>query len=288
MTLLHRKFLWAGTVLLLGAGIAAYALQGADRALPPGELARALVADVPVTPHRALYEMHLSDAEGDSNINNVGGKMLFAWTDACEGWTIEQRLDLAFTYNGGAKQRVRTSMASWEAKDGSAFHFNVRRSINNKDKEVYQGLAKLVKDGSGKATYTSPEGKQLELSPRTLFPTLHTLQILKAAKAGQHQVNASVFDGADEQGLNAVSAFIGNEQKITAPEGTPQRELRSGRAWPVQMAFFAPDNKTGTPDYEMHMTLLENGVANDLLIDYGDFTVSATLHDIEPMAKPAC
>lgn len=293
MALTRTQILAAGLVLAVGLGTAAVAWQHHDQPATP---VSAVVAEVPpmpmdnihIMPHRALYEMRLADSDANSSVNNVGGKMMFTWADACDGWTIEQRLDLGFFYNGGSKQRVKTSLATWEAKDGSAFRFSVRRTVNGEEKETFQGHAQLAKDGSGNAEYSKPDGKEVNLSPKTLFPTVHTLQILRQALAGQHHVTGSVFDGADEPGQNDVSAFIGREEKIVSPKDAQHKELRQGRGWPVQMAFFSPDNKSGTPDYEMEMTLLENGVAHDLLIDYGDFTVKATLKEIEPLKKPAC
>lgn len=241
-----------------------------------------------IVPHRAIYNLKLADTRSGSDINNAGGRMVFIWGDACEGWTVEQRLELAFTYNAGGSQLIRSSLATWEAKPGDLLRYSVRRSVNNKTEAAYQGEARLASDGAGTANYTMPAGKIEELQAGTLFPTVHTLTILEAAKNGERQLTRNVFDGADKAGQNQVTAFIGNPVDIKAPEGAARAEMRQGRAWPVQLAFFAPDNKNGMPDYEMKMTLLENGVANDLLIDYGDFTVSATLHDIEPMPKPAC
>ena len=54
------------------------------------------------------------------------------------------------------------------------------------------------------------------------------------------------------------------------------------------MAFFKIDTETGEPDYEMNLNLLSNGVAQKMLIDYGDFSVTGTLTDIEPIPAAGC
>ncbi len=59
-------------------------------------------------------------------------------------------------------------------------------------------------------------------------------------------------------------------------------------SWPVRMAFFKIDTETGEPDYEMNLNLLANGVARTMQIDYGDFSVTGTLSDIEPIPGPGC
>lgn len=242
-----------------------------------------------VQPHRALYNLSLHNAKQGSNINNVGGRMLFAWTDACDAWTIEQRLDLTFQYDGGSSQRVKTSLATWEAKDSSLFRFNVRRETNGNETEAFRGRAMLARDGSGgTANYQAPDVHDVPLGKSTVFPSTHTLELIKAAKAGQRLLTRDVFDGADEMGKNEISAFISNPEEIIAPEGSKNPELRQGRGWPIRMAFFAPDNESDTPDYEMTMVLLENGVATSLTIDYGDFVVDATLDTLEPLPQPVC
>jgi hypothetical protein len=54
------------------------------------------------------------------------------------------------------------------------------------------------------------------------------------------------------------------------------------------MAFFKLETETGEPDYEMNLTLLKNGVARDMQLDYGDFSVSGTLTNIEPLPAGNC
>ena len=38
----------------------------------------------------------------------------------------------------------------------------------------------------------------------------------------------------------------------------------------------------------MSFTLYENGVTNDLVMDYGDYALAGTLQTIEPLAKTNC
>jgi hypothetical protein len=63
--------------------------------------------------------------------------------------------------------------------------------------------------------------------------------------------------------------------------------LLQGRAWPIRMAFFAPNSQTSAPDYEMDMVMLENGVIKSMTVDYGDFSMRAELVDIKPLPS-AC
>jgi hypothetical protein len=38
----------------------------------------------------------------------------------------------------------------------------------------------------------------------------------------------------------------------------------------------------------MQFTLYENGVTNDLVMDYGDYALAGSLQKIEPLERPAC
>ena len=42
------------------------------------------------------------------------------------------------------------------------------------------------------------------------------------------------------------------------------------------------------PTYQMSFTLYENGVTNDLVMDYGDYALSGSLEEIEPLADQGC
>ncbi len=42
------------------------------------------------------------------------------------------------------------------------------------------------------------------------------------------------------------------------------------------------------PDYEVDMRLLDNGVARDMVLDYGDFAIKTSLNKIEALPKPKC
>jgi hypothetical protein len=274
-------FMLAILVAVATAGYAYYMRSAAPAQASGVQTAAALNRAGAFAPHRALYDLKMLSAKPNGSINNVDGKMLFAWDDACDGWTIEQRLDLTYQYEGGGSTRNKTSLVTWEAKDASLFRFNVKRETDGKTTEVFRGQATLASSG-GTAHYIDPTDRMMELGAATVFPSLHTLELLQHAKAGDHFFAREVFDGADSEGKNLISAFIGDPETVTNKD-----PLQSGRQWPIRMAFFAPDNNTGTPDYEMTMKLLENGVASELTIDYGDFVVGATINSIESL-KAGC
>ena len=265
---------------IFGASLVTTAFVGGSLARP----AEAAAADI--LPHRAVYKMSLLSARNSSKVSDVRGRMMFEWADACDGWTTEQRFQLRFVYAEGDEMAMNTNYTTWESKDGQRYRFNVRKLVNGEGDEEVRGEAKLDKDGSGSASFTKPEPQEMELPPNSMFPTAHTLAILEHAGAGDNFFNRIVFDGADSEGATEVSTVIGKADE-TKQEGTDPL-LRGKTVWPVRMAFFPLKSDAAQPEYEMSLRLLQNGVAESMQIDYGDFTVNAVLEKLEALPKSGC
>ncbi len=240
-----------------------------------------------IVPHRAIYNMVLNAAKSGSSISDISGKMFFEWADACDGWAVQQHLQMHFVYTEGDESDVNSSVITWEAKDGKQYNFNVRRTTNGKETENYRGRALLTEKG-GIGKYSIPrEKKEAVLPIDTLFPSSHTTLILQKAAQGEKLFMRRVFDGSDEEGSADISSFIGERiNSISQTELTPElrsKPLLAHPAWPIRLAFFKPESETGEPDYEMNLTLQDNGVARYMQIDYGDFSINGILVDVEAL-----
>jgi hypothetical protein len=245
-----------------------------------------------IQPHRAIYEMTLASVKNGSNVSSVTGKMLFEWSDVCDGWAVQQHLNLHFNYSDATESNITSTELTWEAKDGKSYNFNIHRVTDGKDPEDYRGKA-VMADNGGTATYSVPDNKVMKLPAGTLFPSAHTKLILEKAQGNERFFSRRVFDGTDEDGSNDVSVFIDPPQAhwLEAelnPELKTNPLLLNETSWPVRMAFFKIDTETGEPDYEMDLTLLTNGIARMMRIDYGDFSVVGTLSSVEALPSPHC
>jgi hypothetical protein len=264
---------------------------GGVMAAAPRVISSAPASDqtIAIAPHRAIYDMGLASTKNGSNISDVNGHMLFEWRDVCDGWAIQQHLQLHFTYNDNEDQDVVSTQLTWEAKDGKSYNFNVRRTTNGKLTESYSGKAVQNADGTVSVTYTVPENKKLELPAGTIFPSAHTQMILQHAAKGEKFFTKRVFDGSDEDGSSDISAFISARHDIKDAALDPKLKdnvLLTQDAWPVHMAFFNPGGET--PDYEMDLALMPNGVSQKMKIDYSDFSVSGHLQQVQPLPAQAC
>jgi len=250
-----------------------------------GALDAQVIGDV--QPHRAIYKMTLDSARNSAKVSDVRGRMMFEWADACDGWTTVQRFQLRFVYSEGEEMNMNTNYTTWEAKNGLRYRFNVRKLVDGETDEDIRGDARIEAAGkSGTASFTKPEPQEMELPTGTMFPTWHTLDILAHAKSGDQFFNALVFDGADAEGTAEVNTFIGRQTTSSTDVGNGL--LKDKKAWPVRMAFFPPDSQAAQPEYEMSLKLLQNGIAETMQIDYGDFTIRAILETLEALPKSGC
>lgn len=290
---LPTRSLLAGAVLVLAAALPIHADLSAAGPAAPSAAPQAPAAAIDVVPHRAVYSMSLASAKNSSGVVQAHGALSFEWGDSCDGWTIEQRYKLQLSFSQNTEAEITTNYVTWEAKDGTAYRFNVRKTKNGAPDEQISGWAKLDGPGlGGTAEFTLPRKMTMKLPPGTIFPTQHTLVLLQRAIAGDRMVPRTVFDGATPEGAAQVSALIGRALPVpgAAPSSTANIDaLLTRPGWYMRMAYFGIDKTDSTePDYEIGMDLQDNGVARGIRLDYSDFSIKGTLEKIEKLAKPPC
>jgi hypothetical protein len=275
---------------------------------------------VQIAAHRALYAMSLAHAKTDSGVTGAHGEMGYQWGETCDGWTVEQRYRLTINYSESQDVKIDSNFVTWESKDGLQYRFNQKETRNGSVDEEIRGSAQL--DGPGKGgtiTFEKPHPQTMKLPPGALFPSAHTILLIEKAKAGENFVARQVFDGATVEGAVLVSAVIGKkvepsaDQKANsdakdaadvkhatdpkgdqtakngdAPDPSLNDPVLQRQGWRIRLAFFPSDLNSETPDYELGMLLLDNGISRDMTIDYGDYTINAKLVRIEPLGKPHC
>jgi hypothetical protein len=241
-----------------------------------------------IAPHRALYTMTLGSARNDSGVVDARGTMDYEWGESCDGWTIEQRYRLKMRYSETQDVDIVSSFVTWESKDGLRYRFNQKQTRNGEVDQEIRGEARL--DGAGKggvAEFSKPQTQTLRLEPGVLFPSAHTMLLIDAAHEAESFVSRLVFDGATDENAVQVSAAIG-VKLAPEPAAAVQNPLLERPSWRIRLAFFPADASAEKPDYELGMRLLDNGVSQDMVIDYGEYSIRAKLDDIEPLAKPNC
>lgn len=253
----------------------------------------AQAAGADLAAHRAIYKMSLANAKSGSGVTAASGAMSYKFGDSCDGWTVENKTALTFSYSDGPPVATTWDFVTWESKDGLHYRFHVRSTRDAVVNEEIDGTADL--DGQGKAgvaKFTLPESKTLKLPPGTLFPTEHTLRMIELAQHGEHLAERTLFDGTGDDRTFAVSAIIGKAAqapKASAPDLPGiNRMLLASTSWPMQMAFFPDGSDDPEPDYEVGVRYYQNGVADDVLQSFGTFSLKGTLEKLEALPKPDC
>ena len=246
------------------------------------------------SPHRAIYGVTL-DRSSSGAVSEVSGTLSLDWQLGCSGWTFEYRSVIDVTQAESGRVRLSTVATTWESKDGSEYRFNVRHSTNGHELEKIEGYAVLKAPGSaGTVKFTAPRERTVLLPVGTLFPMAHSMAVMDAALSGKPPIflPLSVFDGMDVQGLYLVNAVIGRASSgapkdFAAPPEISQLQ-RDHRMWPVHLAYFKAEDRQAVPSHEMRLVIYDNGVSDQLVIDFGDFKIKAHIEKLEIQPPTSC
>ncbi|MFO0993631.1 MAG: cell envelope integrity EipB family protein [Hyphomicrobiales bacterium] len=257
-----------------------------------------LAADVVLAPHRAVYDVTLTHADERADLSGADGRLAMELGGSdCEGWTTNFRMANEFRPREGNGRVIDTQSASWESGDGLSMRYNQREFLDGSPQSERKVSAKRdAAGGAGSAEIEKPEQRTLELSPEAVFSIEHQKRLLRAAMAGITHDSTLVYDGSDDgPGYRAI-AFIGSRkapgQAKTAIAGPAGDVLSKLAAWPMTISFYStkPDDAQGeaTPAYQIGFTMYENGVADNLVLDYGDFALGGNLKVLELLKQSPC
>lgn len=280
-----RRLLAAAAVLLIAGGAQAQnapvapAATQAQNGVPPEAITAGVARQVA---HRAAYRLSLGESR-NSGITAVTGAMVFDVQDACEGWATRQRMTMTVTDRDGQDVETVSDYATYEAKDNSRLRFSLTQSTGGAVSQRVAGEAELKPDGSGVVRYSEPSGKEERLPASTMLPTRHTVLAIETARAGRRLMAGPLFDGTTEEGAQDTTTII---LGWTPPsEGEPRFPLLAGQGSArMRIAFFQHGNNSGgasAPDYEVGLRYYENGVADELVMDFGEFSVRGELLELQ-------
>lgn len=243
-------------------------------------------------PHRAIYDIGLARSEDGSGVSSAEGRMVFEVTgSACNGYSMRQRMIVNIGDEDGNIGVLDFRIRTFESGDGQVYDFSSRTTMNKEVVESVEGKAR--REGSKiEISLTEPAKKTVELDSGVLFPSQHLQAIIDAAMANRRVLSAEIYEGAGKgEASDEATAAIGNALPLDASS-----PLRNGvRRWPISVGYFEPgeasaDDDLGEelPSYQLSFTLYENGVTNDLVMDYGKYALSGSLKTIEPLERPDC
>ncbi len=272
------------------AALAALALLGLT--------ASAMAADVtPLAPHRAVYEFEMTDAAAGSGIAGISGRMVYELNgSSCEGYTQNMRFVTVMTNQEGVETLNDLRNSSWEDGKGEKLRFSFNQLQNQVATDTSQGDATRSKMGGPIAVdVTKPKRKKVKIPDETYFPMQHARALIASAKASRNMVRGYLFDGSEKgekyYWTNAVigKKYGGSSVPLAAALKLPP-QMETVASWPVTISYFeiGKDKEDSLPSYELHFRYYENGVTNDLKIDYGSFSIRGELKDLAFLNAGKC
>lgn len=245
----------------------------------------------PFIAHRAIYELVLDADPSRPMIETGRGRIVFEVTGSeCEGFTQNFRQVADLQGEGFGKRLVDSRSTSFEAGDGSLMRFSSTVTVNELEPDIITGEAQK-KDDTLRVTLSMPEEQTVDLKGPAEFPTNHYRKIVAAALRGETTLTLRVFDGTtDGKTISETFAAIGKALPADkASDAMRVAGLAAVNHWPVTISYFdgeGPDSET--PSYTIAMELYENGVADNLTLNYGDFVLKGTLRQIEILPRRPC
>jgi hypothetical protein len=243
----------------------------------------------PLAAHAATYALTLKPSS-DQDVIAASGTMTYEVLDACTAWTTAQHLVINLTNKDGQDVKMVSDYATLEAKDGRHLEFHTKQVTDGAVTESLDGSATLDASGRGTADFTSPERNRVKLPPGTLLPMAHTGALIDGAAAGKKFLSLPLFDGTDADG--AQDTFVTIESWDMPSAGAPHDP-----AWPalaaqpsgrMHIAFFDRAKSAETPTYEIGMRYFQDGVADGLTMNFGDFAMQGELAQFALRQAPRC
>lgn len=244
-----------------------------------------------LAPHRAVYDLALDNANERSGVTGINGRMVYEFAgSACDGYTATFRFVTRIDTDDTSRLTDQQT-TTYEDGDGENFSFVTRTFVDRTLDSELKGSARL-EDAETVVSIEKPQERRVELEA-TRFPTHHLMELLMRAQEGETFYETTLFDGSeDADKVMTTTVIIGHEAVAGAkdPELKALASLAKDQFWPVDMAYFdlSDDGADGDelPSYRISFKLHRNGVTRDLVMDYGDFSMTGTLVDLAIFDQP--
>ena len=258
-------------------------------------------------PHRAIYRMSLGYAKEAASLEAADGHMYYSFEATCEGWETETRVNMDMVYAGDAHSidvNTEWTFQSVESYDGKQFRFNVEHTRDGRPLDGFDGNA--VANGDA---YFADEELTKPLTHGTLFPSMHLSHTLAAVRRGDKTFFTDVFDGASRDNPYQVNVFslgevLGDGRVGVGPLSALHDVARRGfvqaaaarlpktPVWRLRMAFFPRTQAIAggevLPEFEIEADYRDDGIAQRLVQDFGDFSLNLNAVTFEALPRPDC
>ncbi len=248
-------------------------------------------------PHRAVYEITLANSVAGSGVTDMSGRMVYELTgSSCDGFTQNMRFVTRMTNQEGSESINDLRTSSWEELAGKRLRFSSTQYQNDVIAEASQGDAVRMKPGGGAdVELVRPSKKKVSLPADIYFPMQHAAALIQSAKTGQSHLTANLYDGSEKgEKYYVTNSVIGKKYEqgaiANAAAIKDAAKLEGLASWPVAISYFdaGKDKEDTPPAYELSFRYYENGVTENLKIDYGQFALKGELKELTVLPQGKC
>lgn len=239
-----------------------------------------------MVPHVGEYHFKMVKSEQGSSIVDASGVLGYRFEKMCDGWVTEMQQIMILQGAEGTAINSAYSITQWEDFAGSQYRFRMRDYLDGTKVDEIVGSAERNSDGVT-VSYEVPVEVVEELPAETMFPTQHSVMLLRRAQAGEKFANDLVFDGSGETPINRIAAVISGSKDPTNSADDPDK-VAATPFHRMSLAFYPIGEAENGPSTEMAVDFGTNGVAHAMRFDYGEFEVLGTLDKVSLLPQPDC
>ncbi|MCX8505670.1 MAG: DUF1849 family protein [Alphaproteobacteria bacterium] len=237
---------------------------------------------------KAQYQLSLISARPDSGVLSSEGWMVSRFEEKCEGWKTNDAFYLSVGALDQPDHIIATKSTSYESKSGQNYRFQTEHWYEDGTTDILAGQAILDKNFEGSVRFTQPKSDQIKFTGALVFPTRFIKLLVQAARDKKNFFHAQMFDGSSHDVGAMATAAIGVGESANMTWSDEKSGNRAGSMatlrWPVSLALFAPNRPSNLPLYQVMIWLRENGISDEMRMDFGGFMVKASLVRLEKIA----
>jgi hypothetical protein len=270
------------------------AIAAAGAALVPSALAETDAGTIELVPHRAIYDLRLTESRQSRSAEGVSGRILYDFSgNLCDGYALQFRQVSELNSGEGKAAVSDLRTITWEDGAATSYRFQSQNKLDEKTVETVDGRAER-RGGSVAVNLTKPGQKKFEAEAGLVFPTEHMRRIIAAARAGKTILELPVYDGSENgekvfSTLSVIGGPIRPDQRVPTDAAAGQAALAGLTRWPITISYFDKESKGGEqiPIYSISFELYDNGISRALVLDYNDFVLRGDMSSLEiKQAKP--
>ncbi|MEO6609706.1 MAG: DUF1849 family protein [Aestuariivirga sp.] len=245
--------------------------------------------------HRAFYALEATKLDAGSGYSSIDGKLAYELTgNVCDGYSVSFRIVNNYVQTEKSPQLIDTQLATWESGDGLEMNFRQKQYLNSNLQSEQKLDVKRSKTGSeAKGVMTAPKDLEYTVPGEAVFPSTHLLRLIGDAEKGLNHDVSLVYDGSDDDKTFKAVTFIGKKREpgSFAPDASnPETAALKGLAsWPMSVSYYSLEkDASDTPVYQSSFNVYENGIATELMLDYGSYALKGHLTKLELLKSGTC